>query len=467
MQKEIFEYDALGQAELVKLGKVSPAELVECAISRIKTLDQKLNSVVFTCFDQARARAKNVKTNGVFAGVPYLVKDLLPYKSVEYSRGSRLWSGRIADRTATPIARVEDAGAVVLGKSNTPEFGLMPTTESLLHGACLNPWDVRMSAGGSSGGAAAAVAAGIVPFAHATDGGGSIRMPASNCGVFGLKPSANRIAQSVEDDPHPLVMQLGVSRSVRDTAALLALTEVTNSIDLTPVGFVSRPVKKRRKIGVCVGSFTGSDPHPDVIDAVEGAAALCSDLGHELIRIPTPLNGTEFWTHFKILWGIYPALRLKEAEQLDLNPVEVLEPWTLGLAQHYLRQTPDQIEAAHKFVEQVKRKFSAVFETVDLMLSPVLADPPIPVGMFDQTEPFDSEWEKLQRNMPYTAQHNAAGTPAMSVPLGWSSAGLPIGCQFSAGVGGERMLLELAYELEQESPWADKWPTISKEVKHD
>ncbi len=459
---DLFKYDGCGLVELIKAREVTAREVVEASINRIEKLDPNINSVVSTRFDQALQTSLKGSPKTLLSGVPLVVKDLLDYKGLPNTGGSRFYKKRIAKRTADPITAIQRAGAVVLGKSNTPEFGLKPTTEPELFGPCRNPWNLGYSAGGSSGGAAAAVAAGLVPMAHATDGGGSIRMPASLCGLFGLKPSAGRVYQSAADNPHPFVMQLCISRSVRDTAAFLSATEDTTSkAPFKPIGLVKTPSAHRRRIGVHTTSFSGAKPSPDVCNAVELAIHRCQELGHEVVEASPPLESESFWRFFKILWGAYPSERVREAEAAGVNPEDVFEPWTISLAEHFLSQTQEARSAAVEYVNKVKIDIARWFDDFDIMMCPVLSEKALPLNAYGADRPFDELWGRLENFMPYTAQHNAAGTPAMSVPTYYSPDGFPIGVQFAAGIGNEKMLLELAFELEAAFPWRDRWPPFA------
>ena len=455
--------DGIAQAELVANGELSPAELIQAAMRRIAALDPRLNAVVTRSFDRALGRLAQAKPTGPFAGVPYLLKDLTDWEGVRFTEGSRLFLERVAQRSSPLVRLSESAGLVLLGKTNTPEFGLLPSTESLALGACRNPWDPARSTGGSSGGAAAAVAAGIVPLAEASDGGGSIRIPASCCGVFGLKPSRGRIADG--EDPandSDIDVHHCVSRSVRDSALLLALTErADGAAGLSPVGFVRGPAKQRLRIAFSTRSYLGEEPEPEVRAATEVAARLCESLGHALREAAPPVAGDLFVEHFLTLWAHGPA-RLVEALAAQGVPAEaVLEPWTLGLAADYRAKPLGSLEAAFGFFAQLGRTLDAFFAGADVWLTPVLASVPPPLGELAPGLPFATLRERCIRYVSYTPVHNVAGTPAMSVPLGASAAGLPIGVQFAARRGGEATLLALAYELEAAAPWAERWPAIA------
>lgn len=461
-QDGLWRLDATAQAELVQRGEVSALELVEAAIARIEAIDPAINSVVTRTFEGARETARAPLTEGPFSGVPYLIKDLNHLAGVRTTSGSRLYADFIAEHSAPHVARSLAAGVIVVGKSNTPEFGLLGTTESLQLGTCRNPWDLEHTPGGSSGGAAAAVAAGLVPFAHATDGGGSIRIPAACCGLFGLKPSRGRLAPSETPEVADISVQHCVSRSVRDSATLFAATEYRGAdAALPPVGLVTGPGDRRLRIAFAPRTYTGEAPDPEVEVAAQQAAKLCADLGHRVEEAAPTVDGDAFIDHFMTVWASGAAATVEEARRQNLKAQSVLEPWTIGLAEFYARRRSGAMAAALDYFEQMGRIYDAFFQRYDVVLTPVLTAPPVEVGRQAPTVPFETLYERVTSWVGYTPIHNAAGTTAMSVPLGWSSDGLPIGMQFATARGGERTLFELAFELESAAPWADRWPALA------
>ena len=483
--------DASAQAELVRRGEVSALELVDAAITRIEALNPTLNAVVTTQFERARATARARVPEGPFRGVPYLIKDLNDLAGVRTTHGSRMFAERIAERSAPYVQRTLDTGVIPLGKSNTPEFGGLATTESVLLGPCRNPWDPAHTPGGSSGGAAAAVAAGLVPFAHANDGGGSIRIPASCCGLFGLKPGRGRLEPGDDLRGADIGAELCVSRSVRDSAAMLAATEYRPrrnrgnassrsgsassrsgsassrsgsglpTATFPPVGFITHPDKRRLRIAFSTRTYTGAAPHPEVEAAAQRAAALTGDLGHHVEEAAPGIDGERFFEAFMTVWSSGAAARVAEAESRGLDPKEVLEPWTLGLAELHRRQPDDTMAAALQNFNQMERIYRAFFSRYDVVLTPTLAAPPVLVGEQAPTVEFATLYERVHDWVAYTPIHNATGNAAMSVPLGWSHGGLPIGLQYAAPRGGEGTLLALAYELEEAAPWHDRWPALA------
>jgi amidase len=457
--------DAMGQAELVRKKHVTSLEVVDAAIARIETVNPKLNAVVTKMYDMARARAKSKLPDSPLSGVPYLIKDLNNVAGVRTTMGSRLNANDIATKNDLLPGKAIGAGMVIVGKTNSPEYGLLATTESLLLGPAHNPWNLGYSTGGSSGGAACAVAAGILPVAHATDGGGSIRIPASCCGVFGMKPSRRRMNFGADEKmPGDIAVENCVSRSVRDSAMVFSLSEDdSGSAPLKSTGFIAGPSKKRLKIAFGTGTYYGNEPHPDVKAAVEATSKLCRDLGHEVIEARNPVHGEAFIEAFLVVWASGPAQLVKAAESHHLKPQDVLEPWTIGLADYFHRKPQGALEKALGVFRDTEAQVDAFMANYDAWLTPVLAAPPPKLGEQAPTVPFDTLYERVTKYVAYTPVHNVAGTPAMSVPLGMSRDGLPIGSQFAAAKGGEGLLYALAYELEVAKPWAGRQPGVFAE----
>ena len=465
--------DGTAQAALVRKGEVSPLELVDAAINRIEKLNPQVNAVVHTMFDEARTLAASGEIpEGPFKGVPYLIKDLSELDGQPLTYGSRLFAGNVADRDNGGVVRAKEAGLVILGKTNTPEFGLLGTTESELLGAAHNPWDLEHHTGGSSGGAAAAVASGMVPFSHASDGGGSIRIPASVCGVVGLKPSRGAMfTNRVSPLPGDIGTRLCVSRSVRDTARLMDVSEVKGEAAVvTPTGFIEGPSSRRLKIAFSTMNYAGKEASPEVKASLEATAKLCADLGHEIVEAAPTLNGEEFLEHFMGIWASSPSELVANAWLIGLtqfrwtNAEEGLEPWTRGLAEWFDKreaENPGVIDRALAYFQKVETDYETYFTKVDVELTPVLRTPPVALGLQSPEVPFDTLFERTVDYVSYTPQHNVAGTPAISLPLHMSADNLPIGSQFAARKGGEGTLLELAYELEMALPWGDRWAPVS------
>lgn len=457
--------DAIDQARLVSMGELSARELVDAAIDRIEAINPLINAVVTPAYRRARDRAGNAPAVGDLWGVPYLLKDLNPYKGVRFTRGSNLFIDSIAERQSPYTDATETAGLIVLGKTNTPEFGLISTTESIALGPALNPWSLKHSTGGSSGGAAAAVAARLVPVAQASDGGGSIRIPASQCGVFGLKPSVGRFPDQFGPElPWPISIKHPVSNSVRDSALVLALTERGNDGPLQPAGFVTPGGEGRLRIALTIANGAGADPDPDVADAVAQAGTLLSELGHDVIATEsTPLGDPEFFDSFLVHWALGASgIADVVTEQTGLPAAEtgLLEPWTLGLADYYRAQPAGAIERALENFQSVRNRVAEFFTKYDAWLTPVTATAAPPIGHQAPTVEFKTLFERVSYFAAYTPIHNTAGTPAMSVPFAWTDEGLPIGVQISSKVGNEALLLKLAYQMEEARPWAERLPPI-------
>jgi amidase len=471
-------YDAIALASLVRKGEVTPLELVDAAIERIESVNGTLNAVVTPMFELARETAKSQLPDGPFKGVPFLLKDLqAAFKGVRMTAGSNYLKEFVPDHDSEIVARYKRAGLITIGKTNTPEFGILPTTEPRLFGPTRNPWDVSRTPGGSSGGSAAAVAAGIVPAAHANDGGGSIRIPASCCGVFGLKPTRGRnpLGPDFGDVFGGLVAEHAVTRSVRDSAALLDATSGMQAGDPyyappTPRPFleeVGTPPGKLR-IALLVSAPSGTNVDPDCIAAAQDAARLCADLGHEVEEGPTirelsikpEMLVDAFMTH----WAAGNAWLIDSLSfAVGRKPVEGdLEPLTQILIAMGHRRTAPSYLLAVQILQVYSRRIAALFEKYDVLLTPTLAEPPPLLGSFDA--PPDDPTFPLRRSglfCPFTPLFNGTGQPAMSVPLYWNDAGLPIGSQFAGRFGDEATLFRLAAQLEEARPWSERRPPVS------
>ena len=459
MSDVLGDLDATALAEQIRTRDIKPAEALEAAIARAERLNPQLNFIATKTYDAARTRAAT-PLSGPFAGVPTLTKDLLPTANLPVEFGCRAFRGFVAPMQSPYADAVDATGVVSFGKSTTPEFGLTATTESILCGPTRNPWNVALSSGGSSGGAAVAVATGVAPIAHASDGGGSIRIPASCCGLFGLKVSRDRFPTTGIPDPGIAVSVQGcLSRSVRGTAAWLAATE--QSGPLTPVGMVSAPNKKRLRIGLALADTFGRQPHADVTAATERTAALCADLGHHVETIGLGFEGEEFANAFTLVWAAVAVGAAAQSQMLKPGaPLEdILEPLTIGLVRLHQSAPDGAFAAALARLEDVTRQYAGLFQNIDLLLTPVLAKTPPALGEIAPAAGMEG-FARVRDYVAYTPLQNVAGAPAMSVPLNMSPAGLPIGSHFAAAPGQERTLLELAYELEQAAPWAARHPRL-------
>ena len=457
--------DGIGSAELIRSGQASAADLVEAAIARIERLNPRLAAVCTPTFDMARKRVHAGAPEGPFGGVPYLLKDLLEYPGVPFASGSRMLASNVSDWRSPYLDATEGTGLVVLGKTATPEFGLTATTEPLLGGPTHNPWDLRLSPGGSSGGSAAAVAARLVPFAPGSDAGGSIRIPAAQCGLFGLKPSRGRQPVSQRTSlPADIAVEHCISRSVRDSALLLALTERRDpGAPLPPVGHVTEPDRRRLRIGVTTLNYYGRDAEPEVREAVLDTAKLCESLGHRIVETAWPFSGEQFIEQYLTVFsaiaaGIAGLYRGQTGRDPDAS---VLEPWTLGLATEFAAKPVSALPDALAYFDRLAADYARAFGSYDVFLSPVVRRARLPLGELAPTREYGPLRADLIDFASYTPAQNAAGVPAMTVPLGWTPDGLPVGTQFTAALGGEATLLALAFALERARPWTGHRPPVS------
>ena len=466
--------DATAQAELVRRKEVQATELVEAAIERIERLNPKLNAVVTTMYEQARAVATGELPEGTFAGVPFLLKDLgAPYDGVRMTLGANLLRDFVPGHDSEFVARLKRAGLIILGKTNTPEFGLLPTTEPRLFGSCRNPWDTGRTTGGSSGGSAAAVAAGLVPMAHANDGGGSIRIPASCCGLFGLKPTRarNPLGPDFGDLMSGLVIDHAVTRSVRDSAALL---DATSGPDLGDPYWAPPPERPflqevgaepgRLRIAFTTTAATGVPVHADCVSAVRDAAALCADLGHEVVEVAPAVPGELVTQAFMTLWSAGCAWTIDRIALItgEAPTKDQFEALTWALYEMGRQQSASAYLHAVTNLQRVSRKIARFFLDYDVWLTPTLSEPPVPLGTFDSMP--ENPLQGMVRAgefVPFTPICNASGQPAMSVPLFWNAEDLPVGTQFIGRFGDEATLFRLAGQLEEARPWAHRRPPVS------
>lgn len=470
------DHDAMGLADLVKTRQVAPTELLEAAIARAEALNPRFNFMAQKHYDYARAAIAKGLPQGPFTGVPWLLKDLNTYIAGELTEGgSRFYKGYRATVTSELVRRYEKAGLVIFGKTTTPEFGLTGTTENKLTGDTHNPWNPDHIAGGSSGGAAAAVAAGVIPAAHATDGGGSIRIPAACCGLFGMKPSRGRIPMGPvrTEGWGGLSCHHAVTHSVRDSAALM---DATHGLELgaryaapEPEGGsflvnVGRDPGKLR-IALMIAPFAGSPVDPEVAAATEAAAKLCEGLGHHVeVAAPKIDVAATGQASFVLIASAIAADIEDRAKLLGITPgPDVLEPITLGF--HGYGKTLSAMDAArsHNALQAAAVTMAQFMAHYDVILSPTLAAPPLKLGQINLTPGVDlPTWgARAATFSPYTQIANMTGQPSMSLPLAMSKAGLPIGIMFTGRYGEEALLYRLAGQLEAAAPWAARKPKIS------
>jgi len=447
--------DALALAADIRAGAVSPRELAEQAIARIDATNRDLNFLVTDCFEQALGAEP---ADGPFRGVPMLVKDLTETAGVRTTFSSRAFADYVPQADSAVVRRLRSAGFVILGKSNTPEFGITCVTDSDLNGACRNPWHQSVTPGGSSGGAAAAVAAGALPLAHGSDGGGSIRIPASCCGLFGLKPARGRVS------PAPYVsgsLELGqsggLSVTVRDAAAFLDVVAGYEPGDAHWAPPPRRPYLD--EVGDDPGrlriALTTEPPIPFPVDprvtaVARGAADALAELGHDVVERTLPWVDEALLSVFARLWQISPALYPVTDETL-------LMPINRALAERARETSSVEFARAVGALQMLARRVVAVWDEVDVVLTPTLAKTPVPIGwIFEPEDP----WEQFDRGgefTPFTPLVNVTGQPAASVPFG-SVDGLPVGIQLIGPPAGEAVLFRLAAQLEAAHPWADRIP---------
>ncbi|MDE2486167.1 MAG: amidase, partial [Alphaproteobacteria bacterium] len=457
---EYRRHDATGLAELVARREVSPEELLAAALARTVEANPKINAVV----QQFPERARSAST-GPFAGVPFLLKDLgAALAGTPTTGGSRLFEHAVAQDDSALVRLYKAAGLAIFGKTNTPEFGLWPVTESELLGPCRNPWDVSRTPGGSSGGAAAAVAAGIVPAAHASDGGGSIRIPASCCGLVGMKPSRGRVSFAPAGEGWAgASINHAVTRSVRDSAALLDATCIPQPGDPYFLSPPDRPFAQEvgrdpgaLRIAFATGALNGAAIDPECEAAVRDTAKLCESLGHRLEEVKVPGDLAAMQAAAAQVIGASVAANLDAEAERRGRPLEPGEVEALTLATYrrgkgvsgadYVRG----LAALHAY----GRAVAELFETYDVLLTSTLGRPAVPVGwLFEDRGQIA---ERLFAFMPNTQAFNNTGQPAISLPLAWSASGLPIGLQFVARTGAEGLLYRLAGQIEQARPWFDK-----------
>jgi amidase len=467
--------DATELAGLVRRKEVTPAELVEAAIDRIERINPTLNAVVTPMFDQAREAARGPLPEGPLTGVPFLVKDLIAScQGVRLTSGSRSLAEFVSGQDSELVARLRRSGLIIVGKTNTAEFGLMPTTECHLFGPTRNPWDTTRTPGGSSGGSAAAVATGLVPMAHGNDGGGSIRIPASCCGLFGLKPSRarNPLGPEYGDVMSGLVVEHGLTRTVRDSAALLDATAGPAPGDPYVAPPPVRPFVQevgadpgRLRIAFSAKALAEVQVHADCLAALDNAAKLCAELGHEVFEAAPRIDNAENLSRvFGVLWTAGLACSIQAGSRTTGRPIseEDFEPLTWALYQKGLRKSGADYLTALQTAQAMTRQVAAFMSDVDVWMTPTLAQPPVPLGGFEAA-PGDTlkGWRASYDFAPFTAPCNVTGQPAMSVPLYWSADGLPIGTQFIGRFGDEATLFRLASQLEAARPWADKRPPVS------
>ena len=494
-ESEYLTHDALALAALVRRGEVTPADLLDVAIRRIERLNPALNAVVHRMFDDAQARAAAAPKDGAFAGVPFLIKDLLAwYAGVPITSGSRLYRDFRPPIDTEVVRRLKAAGLVIIGKTNTPEFGLTPFCESEHLGTCRNPWNPAHTTGGSSGGSGAAVGSRMVPMASGGDGGGSIRIPASCNGVFGLKPTRGRVPTGPRQGElwHGAAIEHGITRSVRDSAALLDAIAGADPGAPYAAAPPERPFLEevgrapgRLRIGVTTTPFLGHTVHADCVAAVDDARALLEQLGHEVVDVTVPVDRDSFNRNFVMMICGEVAADLEDAERLlgrapRRGEVEVTT-WALRTIGRSL--PAGTYAGAGRELQRASRPVGQLFTTIDALLTPTIAAPPFrhgalqppaheramlsafgalgagrlmrAIGAVEQAADGIFDW------IPFTPLFNVTGQPAMSLPLWWNAEGLPVGVQVVGRAGDEATLFRLAAQVEAARPWQDRVPAMA------
>jgi amidase len=468
-------HDGLGLAELVARKEVKPEELLSAALSAAERVNPKINAVLQTLPDQARAAIRQGLPQGPFHGVPFLIKELVLHaKNVRCDMGSRLAQGMMPPEDTELMARFRRAGLLLAGTTQTPEFGYNPTTETVLFGPVHNPWDLGRSAGGSSGGSGAAVAAGIVPIAHANDGGGSIRIPASCDGLVGLKPTRDRVPTGPDySDPLcGLAIEFVVTRSVRDAATLL------DAVAGPDVGAPSHPVPPPRpwreaigakvkpmRIAWTVTPASGERVDPECEKAVHETVRTLKELGHTLIEDGPRYDWDTFLKNVHVIWTGFTVLSVEgicAATGRKPGP-DNLEAVTLACYEDGKRFSALDLLNSLAYANTLSRQVGAFFEKIDALVTPTIARPPAPLGELDQNRKGMTamEWTRqVFGYVPFTPLFNSTGQPAVSLPLHWSAGGLPIGVQIAGRFGDETTILQLAAQLEQARPWKDRRPKV-------
>ncbi len=468
-------YDGLGLAALVARKEVTPKELLDTAIAAVAKVNPKLNAVLQTLPEMAAAEIAAKSPSGPFAGVPFVIKELVLHaKNVRSDSGCRLAQGVVPDSDTELMARFRRAGLVLMGTTQTPELGYNPTTETVLFGPVHNPWDLSRSAGGSSGGSGAAVAAGIVPVAHANDGGGSIRIPAACNGLVGLKPTRDRTPTGPDyaDPLCGLAIEFAVTRTVRDAAALLdavAGPDVGAPAMIAPFGRplgqeVGAPTGKLRIAWTTIPA-SGEKIDPECVKAVHETVRTLEDLGHTLVEGGPQYNWDAFLNNVHVIWAAFTALSVDvAAKSLNRKPsLDNLEAVTLACYEDGKRITALELLYAEGYGNMLSRSVGAFFENVDALVTPTIARPPAPLGEINQNKQGMTamEWTRqVFAYCPFTPLFNTTGQPAISLPLYATPAGLPIGVQIAGRFGDEATLIRLASQLEQARPWASRKPQL-------
>ncbi len=492
--KEYEDYDGMGIAELIRNGEVSTREVLEAAIETIERINPKINAVITKMYDEAERAISRGLPDGPFKGVPVMLKDILQmYAGVRYTMGSKLLSEYVAPIDSEYVKRIKASGAVILGKTNVPEFGLMGTTEPEYFGATRNPWDTQRTPGGSSGGSAAAVAARMVPIATGNDGGGSIRIPASCCGLFGLKPSRGRTPNGPVNGEvwMGLVVEHVLTRSVRDSAAMLDATcgaDIGAPFEIRDPEVTYTEAMKRKpeflRVAFTAESPLGGKIHPACSNAIYKAAELLSDMGFTVEEDKPEIDFSELAESYIVAMFGEVKVLFMELEEMLGKPVKSsdveITSWILGKIGEFAPMW--KLNRAKRVWDRAARSMGAFHQKYDVYMTPTMASPPAYLGdllpstlekgalsvvsslgigkLISIDEIIEKVAYRQLEKMPFTQLANQTGQPAMSVPMYWNKRGLPIGIQFIAPFGREDLLFGLAALLEEVKPWRDKKPSV-------
>ncbi|MFK7977397.1 MAG: amidase [Halioglobus sp.] len=471
--EEYRSYDALGLTELVSTGQASPMELLDLAIARTEAVNPAINAVVIKHYELAREQVRQGVPAGPFQGVPFLLKDLgIALKGTVTTEGSRFFSKQRLDYDSTLVERYRRAGLTIFGKTHSPEFGSAPSSESALFGKTHNPWNLAHSAGGSSGGSAAAVAAGIIPAAHASDGGGSIRIPASACGLLGLKPTRGRVPMGPAnyETRDGLSAMHVVSRSVRDCAALLDISQGAAPGDAYAAPARHRPFLEamsakpgKLRIALMREPLLPLPVDSACRDAVDAAARLCESLGHRVSEDQPTLDAMELWQTLGQVSNVLVAGKIAAREQQLGRSAgkNDIEPANLRSLADGRKIDAVSHSRARGILHKASRQLDAFMVNYDLILSPTLALVPPRLGVLALDQPAEAFMLEAGRASAFTSLYNMTGQPAISVPLHWSADELPVGVMFAGRFGDEALLLQLAAQLEEAQPWFHRVPQLT------
>lgn len=468
---EYDKYDGLGLAELIRKKQITPLELLHAVRQRLEVVNPKLNAFAVLFFDKAEAAIKQGLPAGPFHGVPYALKDLgMNLTGTITSYGSRVWKNNLASSDSTLVARYKNAGLVIFGKTTSPELGLTTTTESVAFGKTRNPWNLERTSGGSSGGASAAVSSRILPMGHASDGGGSIRIPASCCGLFGMKPTRGRVPMgpTAMEGWNGCSAHHAVTISVRDSAALL---DISQGAELGAPYWCPPPARPfMKEVGAEVGQLRialaivppgGVAVDPECKQATQDVAKLCESLGHKVEETTLPIDNVFFRQSFLTVITVSMARALEDAASVLGHAVTEadVEPATWAMYQQGKQINSTVYSRSIANMHQVGLTMAKFQEKYDVILSPTLAKPPVKLGVLSLDDPV-RYGKEVSEFSPYTALYNVTGQPSMSVPLHWTADGLPVGVMFSGRFGDEATLFRLAAQLEKAKPWANRKPNV-------